>query len=148
MPLRLLVLHSFRTPVLFILRGCGLMRNDEGREAAEWVGIHMLPLHRQPSPSIHAHTHRHTNTHLSSCPNATSLRKALQSQCAMSSLCQHILYPNVNVTEYNQSLEQPASAEKWKAACVTAIFPRLLSQCASSSHGSSTRSDAESLKCR
>ena len=42
----------------------------------------------------------------------------------MSSLCQHILYPNVNVTEYNQSLEQPASAEQRKAACVTGIFPR------------------------
>lgn len=85
------------------------MRNDEGREAAEWVGIHML---RSTGNPLLLYMHTHTNTHLSSCPNATSPRKALQSQCAMSSLCQHILYPNVNVTEYNQSPEQPGSAEQ------------------------------------
>lgn len=87
------------------------MRNDEGREAAEWVGIHML--HSTGNRfSLYTRTHTHINTHLSSCPNATSSRKALQSQCAMSSLCQHILYSNVNVTEYHQSPEQPGSAEE------------------------------------
>lgn len=118
MPLPLLVLRSFRTPVLFILRVCGLMRNDEGREAAEWVGIPSTCSAPQATLYFrtHActHTEMHTDTHLSSCPNATNLRKALQSQCAMSSLCQHILYPNINVTEYNQSSEQPGSAEQWK----------------------------------
>lgn len=64
MPLPLLALHGFRTPVLFILRDCGLMRNDESREAAEWVGVHMLrstgnPPAPTPLPS-HAHTHSRT----------------------------------------------------------------------------------------
>lgn len=58
---------------------------------------------------MHAHTHIHTCLHV---PMPPALDKALQSQCAMSSLCQHILYPNVNVTEYNQSPEQPGSAEQ------------------------------------
>lgn len=125
MPLFLSVPRSFRTPVLFILRGCGLMRNDEGREAAEWVGIHMLLSTGNP---LLLYTQTHTDTHLSSCPSATSLRKALQCQCAMSSLCQHILYPRVNVTEYNQSPEQPVSAEQWKKqqACSLIFCSRLL----------------------
>lgn len=92
------------------------------------------------------HTCTHRNTHLSSCPNATSLRKALESQRAMSSLCQHILYPNINVTEYNQSSEQPGSAAQWKTACVTGVFPRLRDQFPSSAHGFSTRSNTGSVK--
>lgn len=125
MPLPLIVLRSFRTPVLFILRGCGLMRNDEGREAAEWVGIHMLCSTGNPL-LLCTDTYTRRDAHLSLCRTATSLRKALQSQCAMSSLCQHILYPSVNVTEYNQSPEQPGGAVQWKTACVTGMFPRLL----------------------
>lgn len=55
------------------------MRNDEGREAAEWVGIHMLQSTGNPIFSVHAHTPFRKHTHLSSCPIATSHRKALQS---------------------------------------------------------------------
>lgn len=62
MPLHLLVLRSFRMPVLFILRGCGLMRNDEGREAAEWVAIHMLRSTGNP-PLINTHTETHAQIH-------------------------------------------------------------------------------------
>lgn len=63
-----------------------------------------------PQAILYFYAQTRRDAHLSLCRTATSLRKALQSQCAMSSLCQHILYPSVNVTEYNQSPEQPGGA--------------------------------------
>lgn len=124
MPLPLLALHGFRTPVLFILRDCGLMRNDEGREAAEWVGIHMLRSTGNPLlPCTHTHTHvyTHTQTHarahtqMHAClhvlvPPALEKPWSLNVQCPLSVNISS--FPNVNVTEYNQSPEQPGSAER------------------------------------
>lgn len=87
MPFLLLVLHSFRTPLLFILRDCGLMRNDDSREAAEWVGIHMLHSTGNPILSVHAHTHTPSLTH--TClhvplPPATEKPYSPNVQCPLS----------------------------------------------------------------
>ena len=46
----------------------------------------------------------------------------------MSSLCQHILYPNINVTEYNQGSEQRG----------TALQPNVPYSYSHSSHGSAS----------
>lgn len=86
MPFLLLVLHSLRTPLLFILRDCGLMRNDESREAGEWVGIHMLHSTGNPILSVHAHTslHKHTLVFMSHCHQPQKKPYSPNVQCPLS----------------------------------------------------------------
>ncbi len=106
MPLPLLALHSFRTPVLFILRGCGLMRNDEGREAAEWVGIHMLRSTGNPLLLyMHTHTQIHTCLHVP-MPPAPEKPYRLNVQCPLSvniSSIPTLMWQNITRAQNKQS---------------------------------------------
>lgn len=115
MPFLLLVQHSSRTPLLFILRDCGLMRNDEGRQAAEWVGIHMLQSTGKPIRSAHAHapSHKHTLVFMCRCHQPEKSPAVLM--CNVLSLSTYPP-PHINVTEYNQSSER-GSAPPPNASC-------------------------------
>ena len=101
--------RSLRTAVLFLSRGCGLMRSDEGREllsgwaptcsAPQAISLHGHPTHTphtRTNTDMHAHRGKHTHTHTHSCEHTLSYlhlspqchrpKKALWSQFAMSSL--------------------------------------------------------------
>lgn len=117
MPFLLLVQHSFRTPLLFILRDCGLMRNDEGRQAAEWVGIHMLQSTGKPILSAHTHTLSQTHTCLRvPLPPATEKPCSPNVQCPLS----------VNISSVPTLMWQNISrAQKSQALLCDQMFPAL-----------------------
>lgn len=79
----LIVVSSFRMPVLFILRGCGLMWNDDCREAAEWVGVHMLCSTGNP-PLVY--TYSNIDTQMHACVRA-ALPPALEEPCSLNVQC-------------------------------------------------------------